>query len=70
MERVTAALLELGNPHQLGFRRGVVHVAGTNGKGSVCAMITSLLVHTLPAGVKIGRFTRYSTDPQSDKAGV
>ena len=36
LERITRLLDALGNPHQA-FRS--VHVAGTNGKGSTCAMI-------------------------------
>jgi dihydrofolate synthase / folylpolyglutamate synthase len=38
LERVTALLDRLGNPH-LGLRGALV--AGTNGKGSVCAMVES-----------------------------
>ncbi len=45
-------LLEaLGDP-QRGLR--VVHVAGTNGKGSVCAMLDSVLT---AQGLRVGRFT-------------
>ena len=44
-------LRDLGNPH-LGLN--YVHVGGTNGKGSVCAMIYSVLRH---AGYSTGRFT-------------
>ena len=36
LDRIRAVLAALGDP-QLAFR--VVHVAGTNGKGSTCAMI-------------------------------
>ncbi|MGE4488050.1 MAG: folylpolyglutamate synthase/dihydrofolate synthase family protein [Kiritimatiellales bacterium] len=49
---VTEALLEkLGSPH-----RGLkcIHVAGTNGKGSVCAMIESVL---RASGFKTGLYT-------------
>jgi dihydrofolate synthase / folylpolyglutamate synthase len=38
LERITQLLQALGNPHQ-GSRW--IHVAGTNGKGSTCAMIES-----------------------------
>lgn len=49
---VTLALLEkLGNPHQ---RLKCIHVAGTNGKGSVCAMIESVL---RASGFKTGLYT-------------
>jgi len=49
---VTVALLEkLGNPHK---SLKCVHVAGTNGKGSVCAMIESVL---RASGFKTGLYT-------------
>src|SRR5258708_22378049 len=48
---ITRLLEKLGNPH----RRGrFVHVAGTNGKGSTCAMIESGLRH---AGMRTGLYT-------------
>ena len=40
LERMRVLLTELGNPH---LRGRFVHVAGTNGKGSTCAMIESAL---------------------------
>jgi len=40
LERINSLLEQLGNPHQ-GLR--VIHVAGTNGKGSVCKYISSIL---------------------------
>ncbi|NCD09137.1 MAG: bifunctional folylpolyglutamate synthase/dihydrofolate synthase, partial [Negativicutes bacterium] len=36
MERIEALLLELGNPEQ---KVRMIHVTGTNGKGSVSSMI-------------------------------
>ena len=49
---VTIALLEkLGNPHK---SLKCIHVAGTNGKGSVCAMIESVL---RASGFKTGLYT-------------
>ncbi len=51
LERITALLAALGNPERL---RRIVHVAGTNGKGSVCAMIESGL---RAAGLRTGLFT-------------
>ncbi|MDF7798382.1 bifunctional folylpolyglutamate synthase/dihydrofolate synthase [Pontiellaceae bacterium B1224] len=49
---VTKALLQaLKNPHQ---RLAVIHVAGTNGKGSVCAMLESVL---RASGFKTGLYT-------------
>ena len=48
----TARLLErLGNPHQ---RLKAVHIAGTNGKGSTSAMVSSVLVR---AGYRVGLYT-------------
>jgi dihydrofolate synthase/folylpolyglutamate synthase len=51
LERITTVLQALGNPERL---PGIVHVAGTNGKGSVCAMIDSGL---RAAGFRTGLFT-------------
>ena len=51
LERIRAVLEALGNPHERGR---FVHVAGTNGKGSVCAMIESGL---RAAGIHTGLFT-------------
>jgi dihydrofolate synthase/folylpolyglutamate synthase len=51
LERIRAVLKALGNP-QSAYR--VVHVAGTNGKGSTCAMIEAGL---RAAGVRTGLFT-------------
>lgn len=51
LERVQAVLEILGNPQKhLKF----IHVAGTNGKGSVCAMLSSVLN---ARGLKVGLFT-------------
>ncbi len=51
LERITALLAALGDP-QRKFR--VVHVAGTNGKGSTCAMIEAGL---RAAGVRTALYT-------------
>src|ERR1700733_14445608 len=51
LERIRAVLGALGNPEKA-YR--VVHVAGTNGKGSTCAMIAAGLQ---AAGVRTGLFT-------------
>lgn len=51
LDRIRALLHHLGNP-QRGLR--FVHVAGTNGKGSVCAMLASILQ---AAGYRTGRYT-------------
>src|SRR5579871_4019523 len=51
LERITRLLDALGNPHQA---CKFVHVAGTNGKGSTCAMIEAGL---RAAGVRTGLYT-------------
>ena len=51
LENITTLLGELGNPHR-GTR--FIHVAGTNGKGSTCAMIEAGL---RAAGVRTGLYT-------------
>ncbi len=51
LERITELCERLGNP-QKGLR--FIHVTGTNGKGSVCAMIYAALRF---AGIKTGLFT-------------
>ena len=51
LERVSTLLEKLGNPqNELRF----VHVAGTNGKGSICAMLASVLK---ASGLRTGLFT-------------
>jgi len=51
LERVKSLLKKLGNPEK---SLKVIHVAGTNGKGSVCAMISAILQG---AGYKVGLYT-------------
>ncbi|MFQ6061170.1 MAG: bifunctional folylpolyglutamate synthase/dihydrofolate synthase, partial [Thermoplasmata archaeon] len=51
LENVTELLDRMGNP-QREWRS--VHVAGTNGKGSVCAFVSSVLRE---AGYKVGLYT-------------
>ncbi len=51
LERIENLMSQLGNPHQ---RLKFIHVAGTNGKGSTCAFLTSVL---LQAGYDVGTFT-------------
>ncbi len=49
--RITELLSRLGNPHH---RLPVIHVGGTNGKGSTVAMIDAVL---RAAGYRVGQFT-------------
>ena len=51
LERINLLAKELGNPQNY-FES--VHVTGTNGKGSVCAMLSEILQS---AGFKVGLFT-------------
>lgn len=51
LERISAVLDLLGNPQD---KLKFIHVAGTNGKGSVCAIIASILTE---AGMKTGLYT-------------
>ncbi len=51
LERISAVLEALGRPQD---RLRIVHVAGTNGKGSACAMIEAAL---RAAGARTGLFT-------------
>ncbi len=51
LERITAMTDALGKPQN--FYR-TIHVTGTNGKGSVCAMLAEILRAT---GLKVGLFT-------------
>jgi dihydrofolate synthase / folylpolyglutamate synthase len=51
LEPVSRLLEELGNPHR-SFPS--IHVAGTNGKGSVCAMLASIF---RSAGFRVGLYT-------------
>lgn len=51
LERIRALLVRMGNPER-GMR--FIHVAGTNGKGSTCAAIASVLT---AAGYRTGLYT-------------
>lgn len=52
LERMHALLKALGNPEKK--LPPVIHVAGTNGKGSTCAYLTAILQH---AGLTVHRYT-------------
>ena len=51
LERMEVFLKALDNPHK---KLKYIHVAGTNGKGSACAMLTSILMEK---GYRVGTFT-------------
>lgn len=51
LERIRELCLGLGNPEK---KLKFIHVAGTNGKGSFCSMLSSVLMR---AGYKVGLYT-------------
>lgn len=51
LERTERLLELLGNPHK---KLNVIHIAGTNGKGSTTSMITSMLIEE---GFNVGMYT-------------
>jgi len=51
LERIHQLLEKLDNPHK---QVPIIHVAGTNGKGSVCTYLSSVLTE---AGYRVGRYT-------------
>ncbi len=50
LETITELMNRLGNPQE---QLKLIHVAGTNGKGSTCAFLTSILA---AAGYRVGRY--------------
>ena len=51
LDRITELEKKLGNPEE---KLNIIHVAGTNGKGSVCSMLSHIMIR---AGYKTGLFT-------------
>jgi len=51
LDRIKKLLADLGDPH---LKIPIIHVTGTNGKGSVCAYLSSILTE---AGYQVGRYT-------------
>ena len=51
LDRIETLLAKLGNPHH---NVPIIHVGGTNGKGSVCAYLSSILTE---AGYQVGCYT-------------
>ena len=51
LSRIQTLLTALGSPH---LSVPIIHVAGTNGKGSVCAYLSTILT---AAGYQVGRYT-------------
>jgi len=60
LDRIELLLSELGDPHRAPIH--FIHVAGTNGKGSTCAMVASAL---RVSGLKTGLYTSpHLVDPR------
>ena len=51
LERITELCKKLGNPQN---KTKIIHVAGTNGKGSFCTMLSAILRYS---GYKVGEFS-------------
>ncbi|KAF0197697.1 MAG: dihydrofolate synthase / folylpolyglutamate synthase [Bacillota bacterium] len=64
LSRISAALAHLGNPHE---GLNVVHVAGTNGKGSTCSMMASIF---RAAGLHTGLYTSPYLDSFTNRFGL
>ncbi len=63
-DSLVQVLARLGDPH---LAYPVVHVAGTNGKGSVTAMIAGML---RAAGKRVGRFTSPKLETPADQLWI
>lgn len=72
MEHTVELMERLGRPER---NRKIIHVAGTNGKGSVCSFLTAMLVKagkrtglfTSPHLIKINERFQIDLDPVSDE---
>lgn len=64
LERIRALLERLGNPER---SYKTIHIAGTNGKGSVTAMLTEVLRQ---AGVRVGRYTSPHLEEYTERIAV
>ena len=64
LERMEALLAALGNP-EAGFR--VLHIAGTNGKGSTSVMIASILEE---AGYSVGLYTSPHLEDECERVQI
>lgn len=64
MERITELLARIGNPQE---NLKVIHVAGTNGKGSVCAYLAEVLQS---CGYTVGLFTSPYVDEWRERIQI
>ncbi|MCI2000350.1 MAG: bifunctional folylpolyglutamate synthase/dihydrofolate synthase [Clostridia bacterium] len=62
--RVEALMKSMGNPQD---KAKIVHVAGTNGKGSICSMMTSILI---ASGYKVGTYTSPHLEKYNERITV
>lgn len=61
LRRIEDILVRLGNPQE---KYKVIHVAGTNGKGSVCSMLSQILI---TAGYKTAEYTSPHLDIYNER---
>ena len=64
LEPMLDLMERLGNPHQ---RLRAIHVTGTKGKGSVCALIEAAL---LRAGLRVGRYASPHVEDITERVGL
>lgn len=64
LEPMLDLMQRLGNPHQ-SFR--AIHVAGTKGKGSICALVEASL---LQAGWRVGRYASPHVDRVNERVSI
>lgn len=72
LDRMSILLDRLGNPQN---NLKIIHVAGTNGKGSACAMLTSILInskynvgtYTSPHLVEYNERIKFNNEPINDR---
>jgi len=64
LERMERLTFHLGNPQE---GLNVIHVAGTNGKGSVCAVLYSVLA---AAGYRVGKYISPELDKVNERMSV
>ena len=64
LDRVKRFLTHLGDPH---LAYPVIHVAGTNGKGSVCTMVTRALIE---AGYRVGTYTSPHLEQVNERIAI
>ncbi len=64
LERIQALLKELGNPQK---EYKTIHVTGTNGKGSVTAMIASVIENS---GISVGRYISPHLESYTERMAV